>query len=161
MPSMFGLLDCPESALGSLDAADSFPQFPVESQNSDKSINGVTIPQNVIDQLRRLGVALSWYTPGELQAAVNSCAVDCTLIDDPDGINFMDDLSLTEDKIEADAGEISEPWRASEKHIKNPELTANPFYPSFRDQARNDNKPDQHKAIKNEDDDAHSIGAHA
>ena len=59
-------------------------------------INGVVLPQRVLEELRRLGTALSWYSAGELEDAVEACAVDGQLIDDPMGMNFRDRLSLSE-----------------------------------------------------------------
>lgn len=61
-------------------------------------VNGVVLPDNVVRELQRLGRALDWYTHGELQSAVKACAVDANLIDDPDGINFIDKLELTDEE---------------------------------------------------------------
>jgi hypothetical protein len=60
--------------------------------NGSIVVNGVVLPQAVADQLRMLGLSLSWYSAGELQAAVQDCVVDENLIKDPNGLNFMDDL---------------------------------------------------------------------
>src|SRR5438105_4457945 len=75
-------------------------------------VNGVALPQVVVDQLRQLGIALSWYSEGELEDAVEACAFDCQLIDDDDGVDFEDKLHYSEHKREEDDGEIEkEPVR--------------------------------------------------
>lgn len=66
------------------------------NHNADKIVNGVTLPRNVVIELKRLGRALEWYNSGELESAVKACAVDMRLIDDHEGINFMDQLELTD-----------------------------------------------------------------
>jgi hypothetical protein len=77
-------------------------------------INGVYLPQNVVDQLRQLGISLSWYTQAELEDAVEACAFDGTLIDDHDGIHFRDKLELTEKAAEDEFGERHDsPYRMS------------------------------------------------
>jgi len=59
-------------------------------------LNSVVLPKLVADQIRRLGYDLLSYNEGQLEAATLGCAVDCNLIDDPDGVNFFDDLQLDE-----------------------------------------------------------------
>lgn len=61
-------------------------------------LNGVSLPQNVINELRRLGITLSWYSAGELQDAVIACSYDSNLIDDEAGCHFRDKLQLTDDE---------------------------------------------------------------
>lgn len=63
-------------------------------------VNGVELPRNVIAELEKLGLALSWYNSGELQSAVAACAADGVLIDDPDGTSFSDKLELTPEETE-------------------------------------------------------------
>src|SRR5690606_22696524 len=58
-------------------------------------VNGVELPQRVAEEIRRLGIALSWYSAGELEDAVEACAFDGQLIDDPFGDDFRDKLTLT------------------------------------------------------------------
>lgn len=60
------------------------------------TLNGVPLPHNVVMELRKLGVPLAFYTAGELRDAVNACAVDCTLVDDEDGVSFQDKLVLSD-----------------------------------------------------------------
>lgn len=63
-------------------------------------INGVQLPDSVIEELRKLGVPLYWYSRSELEDAVQACAYDRHLVDDEHGITFRDKLSLTyEEKI--------------------------------------------------------------
>lgn len=82
-------------------------------------INGVELPERVIEELRRLGIALSWYSHGELEAAVNACAYDGQLIDDPDGVDFMDELELTPHEEKEENGEIEAfPARHQLLHVK-------------------------------------------
>jgi hypothetical protein len=63
--------------------------------DGDAMINGVALPQRVIEELRRQGIPLSWYTPGELEDALEACSFDSQLIDDVNGVNFHDKLTLT------------------------------------------------------------------
>lgn len=58
-------------------------------------VDGVSLPDNVLDELRRLGLPLSFFNRGELEDAVIACAVDSELADDENGINFRDKLTLT------------------------------------------------------------------
>ncbi len=69
-----------------------------KSVHNEVTINGVALPQRVVEELRRLGRPLSWYTHHELEDAVLACAVDGQLIDDPNGTDFQDMLTLTEDE---------------------------------------------------------------
>ena len=86
MPAM----ECSPAMLGTLAPFYSAPDDPHST-----IINGVQLPERVIQELRRLGMALSWLTPGELEDAVIACNYDGVLIDDPDGDNFRDKLTLT------------------------------------------------------------------
>lgn len=61
-------------------------------------INGVALPDRVVAELKRLGITLSWYSAGELENAVQACAFDAQLIDDPNGDDFLDKLVLTQDE---------------------------------------------------------------
>lgn len=70
--------------------------------NSDIIVNGVTLPQRVVDELRRLGISLSWYSASELEDAIAACAIDGELIDDDEGINFRDMLHRTDREKEED-----------------------------------------------------------
>jgi len=63
-----------------------------------KTINGVDLPANVVQQLEMLGLELAWYTKHELESSVRSCAVDNKLVDDPNGINFADKIELTHEE---------------------------------------------------------------
>ena len=55
-------------------------------------INGVELPLHVADELRRLGVCLAWYNSNELKDAVQACAYDRKLIDNPTATRFSDRL---------------------------------------------------------------------
>lgn len=57
-------------------------------------INGVRMTQVAIEQLRLLGLPLTWYTPDELEDAVVACQADARLIDDPHGDDLQDKLRL-------------------------------------------------------------------
>lgn len=82
-------------------------------------IKGVALPQNVIDQLRMLGISLDWYTPGELEDAVEACAFDSILIDDDEGVDFHDMLHRTEIENIDDFDEMSaHRYRMNMLHVK-------------------------------------------
>ncbi len=66
------------------------------TNGNDVVVNGVPLPNHVVLELQRLGRALEWYNAGELHSAVLACAVDRKLIDDPNGVNFIDQLELTD-----------------------------------------------------------------
>jgi hypothetical protein len=85
-----------------VDAADAPKGTPDKSvkQKDPNEINGIVLPQNVINQLRLLGLPIEWYTAGELQDAVIACSADATLIDDVNGDNFRDRLRLDADEKE-------------------------------------------------------------
>ena len=109
------------------------------TNGSDVVINGVVLPNHVVLELQRLGRALEWYNTGELHSAVLACAVDRKLIDDPNGVNFMDQLELTdEEKRKADlsARGISE-YQEQEPH--------------YNGRHANSNEPDEHRHERDED----------
>ncbi len=69
-----------------------------QTNGNNVVVNGVVLPNHVVMELQRLGRALEWYNSGELHSAVLACAVDRKLIDDPNGVNFMDQLELTDEE---------------------------------------------------------------
>jgi len=81
-------------------------------------INGIALPQTVIDQLRQHGFNPEWCTRCELQAAEQEVLVDGTVFHDPDGNNFFDDLELTEEEIEEENGEIDPPPYRTNLHVR-------------------------------------------
>ena len=124
-------------------------------------INGVVVPKLVADQLRQLGVSLSWYSKGQLEAAINGCSVDCNLIDDPDGANFFDDLKLDEHEREENEGEIDiDPYRRNKLNSLHGSVFAEPdepkhspgefkrslFYdPTFRERIKSERERDRER----------------
>jgi hypothetical protein len=87
-------VDCSEAVLGNLSG------YSLACDGGGAEIKGVDIPKNVLDQLKRLGFPLFSYSRGQLEEAVQACAFDGNLIDDPDGEDFEDMLELTEDEKE-------------------------------------------------------------
>jgi len=59
-------------------------------------VSGVELSPLVAEQLARLGLSLNAYTKWQLEAAQRACAFDCNLIDDPNGLDFEDQLELTD-----------------------------------------------------------------
>jgi|GEM_PF-3257906 len=127
-----------------------YPQAASDEMDSSRTndgsivVNGVPIPKLVADQLRQLGLSLSWYSKGQLEAAINGCSVDCNLVDDPEGINFFDDLRF-DDRERAEAeGEVDiDPNRRHKLSIHGSVFTEpdehkhSAFYDSsFRDRIR-------------------------
>lgn len=88
------MTDCPESMLGQLSAWCGADNHAPEN-HFGAVVNGVALSPRVIEELRKLGRPLSWYTHGELEDAVMACTIDSQLIDDPDGKDFRDKLHLT------------------------------------------------------------------
>ncbi len=74
---------------------------PPNARTLEITVGAVALPRLVAEQLRRLGVPLAAYSHGELQDAVEGCAVDCNLLDDDEGVNFTDRLRLTPFEREA------------------------------------------------------------
>lgn len=78
-------------------------------------VNGVTLPQNVINQLQQLGLPLSWYNNGELEDAVIACAFDGNLIDEDDDIpcgeHYFTDEKKHMQELRRIAAELGEPVR--------------------------------------------------
>jgi len=73
------------------------------SDGSDVYINGIRLPDSVVEELRMIGLPLSWYNKGELEDAVLACKYDNHLIDDEDGVTLRDKMTLTyEEKLTAD-----------------------------------------------------------
>jgi hypothetical protein len=98
MTALNAIMDCSGEMLGNL--VSPFPDLRAnhsrpEIFDGEIIINGVTLSQRVIEELRHLGIPLSWYNNGELLDAVNACHIDGQLIDDDRGINFRDMLTLT------------------------------------------------------------------
>ncbi len=109
------------------------------TNGSDVVINGIVLPNHVVLELQRLGRALEWYNSGELHSAVLACAVDRKLIDDPNGVNFMDQLELTdEEKRKADLHARGITEHPEQEHI-------------YKNRYANNNEPDEHRHEKEED----------
>lgn len=103
------LHNCSESMLGNLSATylcqpislyGGYEHADNNKFNTSANIKGVELPARVIEQLRLLGMPLSWYNAGELEDAVEACSFDGVLIDDPSGVNFRDKLRLCDDEKE-------------------------------------------------------------
>ena len=94
--------DYPMSALGTLQPPYLCAGDEAYISEGEAVINGVALPRQVIDELRKLGVALSWYNAGELHDAIQATHYDGQLIDDHDGVNFRDKLHHTEEEKETD-----------------------------------------------------------
>ena len=96
METILHMRDCPMHALGHLKPSSAKPMAGSAEErgifDGEVVINNVALPRQVIEELRRLGIALSWYNAGELRDAVEACAADGHLIDDPDGVHFRDKL---------------------------------------------------------------------
>jgi hypothetical protein len=108
-------IDCPEQWLGDLKP----PLAVVSARDPDilpgeAIINGVVLPQSVIEELRKLGIPLTWYNRGELEDAVEACVMDARLIDDKQGVNFRDQLKLTSNEQQP----RKEPRRRSTKNSR-------------------------------------------
>jgi hypothetical protein len=102
MGSHAAFIDCSEAMLGNL-ASQCLGHFPDQNhsiipdhRSGEVVINGVALPRRVADQLRLLGISLSWYSGSELADAVEACAYDSVLVDDVNGVNFNDKLTLTD-----------------------------------------------------------------
>ena len=80
---------------------------PARSANGTVIVNGIALPQSVIDQLRRFGFNPEWCTPSELLAAEQDALIDGVVFDDPNGDNFLDKLELSEDEKEDDDDELN------------------------------------------------------
>lgn len=97
------LVDCCTSELGQLPPPGDWYSPPVKDraiQRADNQviINGVPLPDNVVEELRILGLPLFSYNRGELEDAVIACHYDSKLIDDKAGENFRDKLTLTNEE---------------------------------------------------------------
>ncbi len=68
----------------------SYGQPPADSIN--EVVHGISLPPSLQIELRMLGYPLLAYTRGELEDAVNASAVDRTLVENPDAMNFRDKL---------------------------------------------------------------------
>lgn len=109
--------DCPETMLGRLKACPKPEETPAWLE-ADKDISGgLRLPLHVREELRKLGLPLAAYTRGELEAILAACAFDARLVDDPNGINLWDKLTLTEREKMEDKGETDvDPWRGKPLH---------------------------------------------
>ena len=70
----------------------------VETPLNPSEINGIIVPEDVRVQLREMGLSTNAYTQGELREAIAADA-DGRLVDDPNGVNFADKLSLSAGEI--------------------------------------------------------------
>jgi len=61
-------------------------------------VKDIAIPKLVADQMSKLGIPLSWYTHGDITAAIQACALDCTLVEDYNSDSFLDSLELTDEE---------------------------------------------------------------
>lgn len=122
--------DCPEAMLGGLKACPQpeentawLAERNIPPPEDSGMVNGVQLPQYVLEELRLLAFPLSVYTQGELQAILAACAGDAHLIDDPNGVNLWDKMTLTWREEMEDKGKIDmDPWRGKPLH---------PLYPSY------------------------------
>ena len=120
-------------------------------------VNGVALPQNVIDQLRMLGISIAWYTQGELEEAVEACAFDGTLIDDDEGIDFRDRLHRTESEKDDDYDErMGHRYRLNMLHVKPWDLWPDTRY---RDKLIKERERKRELTADNENHDAGMSGA--
>ncbi|NBO18712.1 MAG: hypothetical protein EBV03_05675 [Proteobacteria bacterium] len=85
--------------------------------SSGVEVNGVMLPMNVAQQLRELGTPLEHYSPSELNAAIQACMIDGRLIDDPNGVGFMDMLvkDASEEQADLQGESMSYRWRSGLK----------------------------------------------
>lgn len=74
----------------------------MQLQPEDRTVNGVRLPRQVVEELQRLGISLNWYNVGELTDAVIACQHDGQLVDDPHGVHFRDKMHLSEPEKTAD-----------------------------------------------------------
>lgn len=102
MNQAFAMIHTPMHALGNLRPAALIADTSSHISEGEAVINGVDLPQQVIEELRKLGIALSWYNAGELHDAINATHFDGQLVDDHHGVNFRDKLHHTEEEKEAD-----------------------------------------------------------
>jgi hypothetical protein len=101
MVHAFATCDYPINALGTLKPP-LMLHDETEIMEGETVINGVALPQQVIEELRKLGIALSWYNAGELRDAIEATHFDGQLVDDHHGVNFRDKLHHTEEEKETD-----------------------------------------------------------
>ena len=110
------------SNLGQLEPTDLTP-YGIQNSYADQNvINGVSLPDNVIEELRLLGIPLASYNPGELKAAILACAYDSELVDDPHGLHFFDKLSLTHREILEREREEAEAERHRKTKTSHPSI---------------------------------------
>lgn len=102
MNQAFAMHHTPIHALGTLRPPTLLPENCHAVSEGETVINGVALPQQVIEELRKLGIALSWYNAGELRDAIEATHFDSQLVDDHNGVNFRDRLRHTEEEKEAD-----------------------------------------------------------
>ena len=137
-------------------------------QNSDGSItiSGVLIPRIVADQLKKLGASLSFMNTGQLEAAIENCAVDCNLIDDPEGNSFFDDMELDDSEKDKDEEEEELDEELYRRNALRPghgnvfvepsEATGSVFFdPQFREKIKNEREQQRERrkrALSKEDD---------
>lgn len=116
--------ECPETMLGRLkacpepnDKAAWLAEKNCRPPDDAGIVNGVRLPQHVVEELRLLGLPLTVYTRGELDAIIAACAFDAHLIDDPNGVNLWDKMTLTKREAMEDKGETDlDPWRGKPLH---------------------------------------------
>lgn len=101
MAHVLAISDHPLHALGNLRPT-AFLHDSNQLHEGETVINGVALSHQVIEELRQLGIALSWYSSGELQDAVAAVHHDGQLIDDPNGMHFRDKLHHSEEEKDAD-----------------------------------------------------------
>jgi len=61
----------------------------------DASIKAIILPMDILQQLRGMNIVPSFLNAGEIEDMIQACKFDSTLADDPNGIGFRDQLSLT------------------------------------------------------------------
>ncbi len=79
----------------------------MEYGNATK-INGVELPDNLVAQLKQLGLELAWYNSWQLEAAVQATKVDCQLVEEAHGTDFIDKLELSHaERLEAERSALA------------------------------------------------------
>lgn len=112
-------VEIPISLLGRIDPEEAAKKNEKRILREEETINGVILPQHVLEELKRLGIAASWYSAAELQEAIRACHYDRQLIDDPAGVHYRDQLHLSNHEKVADSMDEHSFARARVKTAKH------------------------------------------
>lgn len=86
-------------------------------------VKSIILPVDILQQLRMQNIMVDFLNQGEIEDIIQACKYDGTLVDDPDGLTFRDQMSLTPAEKKQGHGKHALPlWYHHEKQDDDDKL---------------------------------------